>query len=144
MTAEELRKVSGGVVGQFTPKEVEVDYTQLAGSAGAKSIGLKVPAGKLIIGGYIKNKADDYAGSGATLRLSIASYAGDEKFGAAAATVDAVKGKGVYQPVLADPDNASTPDTTSAAIFTTAEADVQLTTGAAPTAGKLIVGVLYI
>ena len=86
MTAEELRKVSGGVIGHFTPKEVEVDYTALA-ETGDKSIGLYVPAGKLIIGGYIKNEADDVASSGsATLRLKAVDYDGsnDQAFGDAA------------------------------------------------------------
>lgn len=44
MTAEQQRNIAGGVVGAFTPKEIEVD---LAGAAtGDFTTGLKVPAGK--------------------------------------------------------------------------------------------------
>lgn len=147
MTAEQLRKTAGGVVGCFTPKEIEVDYTALA-STGDKSIGLKVPAGKLIIGGYIKNKADDLASSGsATLRLKAVDYDGssDQAFGSAAAAKADIKGKGVYQPILTDLGTAPEADNVPTAICTTVETDIQVTVGTAGlTAGKLIVGVLYI
>ena len=63
MTAEQLRKVSGGVVGHFTPKEIAIDAAKLAVSA--NNIGLKVPANKFVYGAYIKNEADDLASGGA-------------------------------------------------------------------------------
>ena len=70
MTAEELRKVSGGVVGHFTPKELVVDATKL--SVSANNIGLKVPANKFVYGAYIKNEANDLASDGeATVKVTV-------------------------------------------------------------------------
>ena len=147
MTAEELRKVSGGVVGHFTPKEVEVDYKALA-ETGDKSIGLFVPAGKLIIGGYIKNEADDVASSGsATLRLKAVDYDGsnDQAFGDAAIGKAAIKGSGAWCPILKDLGTAPEADNIPSAVFTTVKTEVVVTVGTAGlTAGKLKVGVLYV
>ena len=147
MTAEQLRKVSGGVVGHFTPKEVIVDYTALA-ETGDKSVGLTVPAGKLIIGGYITNEADDLASAGsATLRLKAVDYDGsnDQAFGDAAIAKADLKGKGVYCPILKDLGTSPEADNIPAAVFTTVKTDVVVTVGTAGlSAGKLKVGVLYI
>ena len=125
MTAEELRKVSGGVIGHFTPKEITVDAAKLAVSANA--IGLKVPANKFVYGAYIKNEADDLASSGAaTVKVTVGSTDVISATG-----ISDLKGKGVA--VLdASPD------------FAGAEREVTLTVAtAAYTAGKLIVGVIY-
>ena len=125
MTAEELRKVSGGVVGHFTPKELVVDAAKLAVSA--NNIGLKVPANKFVYGAYIKNEANDLASGGAaTVKVTVGSTDVISATG-----ISDLKGKGVA--VLdASPD------------FAAAEREVKLTVAtAAYTAGKLIVGVIY-
>lgn len=142
-----MRKVDGGVVGHFTPKEIEVDYTALA-STGDKSIGLFVPKGKLIIGGYIKNEADDLASSGsATLRLQAVDYDGsnDANFGNAAIAKADLKGKGVYCPILKDLGTSPEADNIPSAVFTTVKTEIKVTVGTAGlSAGKLKIGVLYI
>lgn len=125
MTAEELRKVSGGVVGHFTPKEIVIDAAKLAVSA--NNIGLKVPANKFVYGAYIKNEADDLASDGAaTVKVTVGATDVISATG-----ISDLKGKGVA--VLdASPD------------FAAAEREVKLTVAAAAyTAGKLIVGVIY-
>ena len=125
MTAEELRKVSGGVIGHFTPKELVVDATKLAVSA--NNIGLKVPANKFVYGAYIKNEDNDLASDGdATVKVTIGTTDVISATG-----ITNLKGKGVA--VLdASPD------------FATAEREVKLTVATAGyTAGKLIVGVIY-
>ena len=125
MTAEELRKVSGGVVGHFTPKELVVDATKLAVSA--NNIGLKVPANKFVYGAYIKNEANDLASDGAsTVKVTVGATDVISATG-----ITNLKGKGVA--VLdASPD------------FATAEREVKLTVATATyTAGKLVVGVIY-
>lgn len=125
MTAEELRKVSGGVIGHFTPKEITVDAAKLA--VGANTIGLKVPANKFVYGAYIKNETNDLASGGAaTAKVTVGATDVIE-----ATALANLKGKGVA--VLdASPDYAA------------AEREVKLTVGtAAYTAGKLIVGVIY-
>lgn len=125
MTAEELRKVSGGVVGHFTPKEIQVDAAKLI--TDVNTIGLKVPANKFVFGAYIKNEADDLASGGAaTVKVTVGSTDVISATG-----ISDLKGKGVA--VLdASPD------------FAAAEREVKLTVAtAAYTAGKLIVGVIY-
>lgn len=125
MTAEELRKVSGGVVGHFTPKEIAIDAAKLAVSD--NNIGLKVPANKFVYGAYIKNEADDLASDGAaTVKVTVGATDVISATG-----ISDLKGKGVA--VLdASPD------------FAAAEREVKLTVAtAAYTAGKLIVGVIY-
>ena len=125
MTAEELRKVSGGVIGHFTPKEITVDAAKLAVSANA--IGLKVPANKFVYGAYIKNEADDLASGGAaTVKVTVGATDVISATG-----ISDLKGKGV---AVLD----TSPD------FAAAEREVKLTVAtAAYTAGKLIVGVIY-
>lgn len=120
-----MRRVSGGVVGHFTPKEVMVDASKLAVSA--NTIGLKVPANKFVFGAYIKNEANDLASGGsATVKVTVGST--DV---ISATSISDLKGKGVA--VLdASPD------------FASVEREVKLTVATASyTAGKLIVGVIY-
>ena len=129
MTAEQLRKVSGGVIGHFTPKECVIDLATAPfnTAVGSNLIGLKVPAGKFVYGAYIKNEADDLASGGAaTIKVTV----GTTDVISATGLSD-LKGKGVA--VLdASPD------------FAAAEREVKLTVAtAAYTAGKLIVGVIY-
>lgn len=125
MTAEELRKVSGGVIGHFTPKEMTVTAADLV--VGANTIGLKVPAKKFVYGAYIKNDADDLASGGAaTVKVTVGSTDVISATG-----LSDLKGKGVAA-LDASPDYAA------------AEREVKLTVAtAAYTAGKLIVGVIY-
>lgn len=125
MTAEELRKVSGGVIGHFTPKEITVDAEKLA--VGANTIGLKVPAKKFVYGAYIKNDTDDLASGGAaTIKVTVGATDVISATG-----VSDLKGKGVAA-LDTSPD------------YALAEREVSVTVGtAAYTAGKLIVGVIY-
>ena len=128
MTAEELRKVSGGVIGHFTPKECVIDLAVDAtkGAIGSNIIGLKVPANKFIIGAYLKNLDNALAGAGATLAVGV----GSETILSAQALAD-VKGKG--KAVIA-----------TAPVYVTAESDVKLIVASANlTAGKLTIGVIY-
>lgn len=123
--AAEVRNISGGVIGQFTPKEISVNAADLAVSENL--IGLKVPADKFVYGAYIKNAADDLASGGAAkVKVTVGSTDVINATG-----ISDLKGKGVA--VLdASPDYAS------------AEREVKLTVDtAAYTAGKLIVGVIY-
>ena len=129
MTAEQLRKVSGGVIGHFTPKECVIDLAAAPFNAavGSNLIGLKVPANKFVYGAYIKNEADDLASGGAAkVKVTVGSTDIINATG-----ISDLKGKGVA--VLdASPDYAAT------------EREVTLTVDtAAYTAGKLIVGVIY-
>ena len=123
--AEELIKVSGGVVGHFTPKEIIVDAAGLA--VGANTIELKVPAKKFLYGTYIKNEADDLASGGAaTVKVTVGSTDTISATG-----ISDLKGKGVAA-LDATPDYAA------------AAREVKLTVAtAAYTAGKLTVGVIY-
>lgn len=125
MTAEELRKVSGGVIGHFTPKEMTVEADKLI--VGANTIGLKVPANKFVYGAYIKNEANDLASGGAaTVKVTVGSTDVISATG-----LSDLKGKGVAM-LDASPD------------FAAAEREVKLTVATAVyTAGKLIVGVIY-
>ena len=125
MTAEELRKVSGGVVGHFTPKELTVEAKDLV--VGDNAIGLKVPVKKFIYGAYIKNDQDDLASDGAaTVAVAI-----DGNAIISAKGISDLKGKG-----------AAVLETAPA--YKAGEAEVKLTVAtAAYTAGKLIVGVIY-
>lgn len=123
--AAEVRNISGGVIGQFTPKEISVNAADLA--VGENLIGLKVPADKFVYGAYIKNAADDLASGGAaTVKVTVGSTDVISAQG-----LSDLKGKGV---AALD----TTPD------YAGAEREVKLTVGtAAYTAGKLIVGVIY-
>lgn len=125
MTAEELRKISGGVVGQFTPKETTVEAKDLI--VGANTIGLKVPAGKFVFGAYIKNADDKLASGGAaTVKVTVGSTDVISATG-----LSDLKGKGVAA-LDASPDYAA------------AEREVKLTVAtAAYTAGALTIGVIY-
>lgn len=125
MTAEELRKISGGVVGQFTPKETTVEAKDLI--VGANTIGLKVPAGKFVFGAYIKNTDNKLASGGAaTVKVTVGSTDVISATG-----LSDLKGKGVAA-LDTSPDYAA------------AEREVKLTVAtAAYTAGALTIGVIY-
>lgn len=129
MTAEQLRKVSGGVIGHFTPKECVINLAAAPFNAavGTNLIGLKVPANKFVYGAYIKNEADDLASAGAaTVKVAVGSTDVISATG-----ISDLKGKGV---AVLD----ATPD------YAAAERDVKITIGTAVyTAGKVTVGVIY-
>lgn len=131
MTAEGLRRVSGGVIGHFTPKEITIDISEnpKLGKVGDNEIGLKVPANRFVVGAYIKNVADDLAGgSGATVAVKIGSNSTTTTAATALATL---KGSGVAA-IDATPD------------FNKTEVEVKLTVAtAALTAGKLTIGIIY-
>ena len=131
MTAEDLRRVSGGVIGHFTPKEITVDISEKPelGKVGDNAIGLKVPANRFVVGAYIKNVDGDLAGgSGATVAVKIGSSSTTVTSATAFGTV---KGSGVAG-IDATPD------------FNTTEVEVKLTVATANlTAGKLTIGVIY-
>lgn len=129
MTAEQLRKVSGGVVGHLTPKECVIDLAAAPFNAatGSSLIGLKVPAHKFVYGAYIKNDADDLASAGAaTIKVTVGSTDVISAQG-----ISDLKGKGVAA-LDATPDYAA------------AEREVKVTIGTAVyTAGKVTIGVIY-
>lgn len=120
--AAEVRNISGGVVGQFTPKEITVKAEDL--STSGSTVGLKIPAGKFVYGAYVKNTADDLGGSG-TLTIAVGEVELIED-----ATAANIKGAGVAA-LFAEPT------------FLADETEVTLTPSAAYTAGKLVVGVIY-
>ena len=129
MTAEELRRVRGGVIGTFTPKEILVDVAvdTTKGAVADNALGIKVPAGKFVYGAYIKNLANDLASTGeATLTVKV----GEEAV-LNGATLEEVKGKGKAI-LVAEP------------VITEAEQEVKLTVATAElTAGKLAIGIIY-
>lgn len=130
MTAEKLRKVRGGVIGCFTPKETVIDIAEDAtlGAVGDNGLGIKVPAGKFVYGAYVKNVADDLASGGAaTLGVKV----GSDAIVASTTALAIVKGAGAAA-LAADP------------VFVAEDSEVMLTVAtAALTAGKLTVGVIY-
>lgn len=130
MTAEDMRKVSGGVIGHLTPKEITIDIAKnpKLGTVGTHTIGLKVPAGKLLVGGYIKNLKNDLAGDATA---TVKAVAGATNL-STATVIGSVKGKAV-----------GTLNETLA--FLATATDVSITVGVKDiTAGTLTVGVLYI
>ena len=129
MTAEQLRKIDGGVIGNFSTKECVIDLAKDAylAATGTNLLGFKVPKGHFIVGAFIQNIADDLASDGAaTLGVTVGSTA-----------VLAATGK-------ADIKGTGKCTIATAPVCMTADADVKLVVGtAACTAGKLKVGVIY-
>lgn len=123
MTAEELRKVSGGVIGHFTPKERQIEVKNYLDKTvvGDNEIGLKVPAGRFVVGAYAKNPLNDLVGGTVGVKVN-----GEEVLAAGT-----VKGTGLMA-ILAEP------------IFVAEGAEATLTVaGSALTDGNLTVGVIY-
>jgi hypothetical protein len=122
MTAEELRKVSGGVIGHFTPKERQINVENYLDKtkAGDNVIGLKVPAGRFVVGAYVKNPANDLVGGNVGVKVG----------GTAVLAAGDVKGTGLMA-ILAEP------------IFVAEATDATLTVSADLTKGNLTVGVIY-
>ena len=132
MTAEELRRISGGVVGQFTPKEVTIDIAKnpSLGETGDNGLGLFVPAGKFIYGAYIKAGDVGVTSSGsATLALKVGSTTVYGSTPVAKSYLEA---------------NEGVAELASAPAFVADGGELQLTVAtAAVTAGKLTIGVIY-
>jgi len=130
MTAEDLRKIQGGVIGAWTPKEILIDMKDGV-DTGDLDLGLEIPKGKIIIGSYMVNEANDIAYEGtttATMRLK----AGATSLGSAATNASSLKGSGVYAPE-------------TAGVYTAAKTKLYLTVAtAALTAGKVKIGIIYI
>ena len=122
MTAEELRKVSGGVIGHFTPKERQINVENYLDKtkAGDNVIGLKVPAGRFVVGAYVKNPANDLVGGNVGVKVG----------GTAVLAAGDVKGTGLMA-ILEEP------------IFVAEATDATLTVSADLTKGNLTVGVIY-
>ncbi len=129
MTAEQLRRVDGGVIGNFSTKECVVDLAKDAvlAAVGSNLLGVKIPKGHFVVGAFIQNIADDVASSGAaTLGVTVGSTA-----------VLAATGK-------ADIKGAGKCTIATAPVCMAADSDVKLVVGtAACTAGKLKIGVIY-
>jgi len=133
MTAEELRRVSGGVIGQFTPKEITIDLAehQELGTTGDHNLGFYIPKGKFVYGAYVKNLGTvDLTSSGsATVAL---------KAGSTTIYGSTPVAKGDLQANEGVAELHSTP------IYLAADSEVKLTIAtAAVTAGKLTIGVIY-
>ena len=133
MTAEELRRLSGGVVGQFTPKEITIDLAKdlTMGTTGDHGLGFYIPKGKFVYGAYIKNVGNvDLTSSGsATVAL---------KAGSTTIYGSTPVAKGDLQV------NEGKAELNAAPVYLAADSEVKLTVAtAAITAGKLTIGVIY-
>lgn len=121
--AEKLRRVEGGV-GTFNTKCIR--EVKLEAPVGDVALGIQIPAGSIVCGAYIKNKANDLAGTGATLAIS----AGEEDLIEAVGIAD-LKGKGVGGALV---DGA----------YFDEDTEVVLTiASAAVTAGTVDIGIVY-
>lgn len=123
-----LNNVNGGVIGNFTPITTTIDLAKKPelGAIGAHDLGLKIPAGKFIVGAFIKNPKGDLAEVEGTLTVTVD---GQNEVDATAAS--ALKGKGVAA-ISSEP------------YYLEEEANILLTVAtAAITAGTITVGVIY-
>ena len=140
MATEKIFNQNGGVIdGALTTYKTVIDcFDGLA--TGDYSTKIKLPAGAIVMGGFIGNKADDLASGGsATLRLKVASTS----LGTAAAGKADVKGKIVYQPAVTDVGTSPEADTVPTPVVVEEETALKVTVAtAALTAGTLEVGVI--
>jgi hypothetical protein len=123
-----LTNVRGGVVGNLTPVTITIDLAKEPelGTVGAHGLGFKIPAGKFVLGAFIRNPKEDLAEVAGTLAVTVD---GQEETEATAAS--ALKGKGVAA-LAAEP------------YYLEEEAEVTLTVATANvTAGTITVGVIY-
>lgn len=123
-----LNNVNGGVIGNFTPITTTIDLAKKPelGAIGAHDLGLKIPAGKFIVGAFIKNPKGDLAEVEGTLTVTI-----DGQNEVTATAASALKGKGVAA-ISAEP------------YYLEEEANILLTVAtAAVTEGTITVGVIY-
>lgn len=128
MTKLGLDNVNGGVIGNFTPITTTIDLAKnpALGAIGVHNLGLTIPAGKFIVGAFIKNPKGDLAEVEGTLTVTI-----DAQNEVTATAASALKGKGVAA-ISAEP------------YYLDEDANVFLTVAtAAVTAGTITVGVIY-
>ena len=140
MATEKIFNQKGGVIdGALTTYKTVIDCADGL-ATGDYSTKIKLPAGAVVMGGFIANKADDLASGGsATLRLKV----GSTSLGTAAAGKAEVKGTIVYQPAVTDVGTAPEADTVPTPVVVTTETALALTIGtAALTAGTIEVGVI--
>lgn len=124
---EKMRKIDGGVIGNFNSKGTEYDVAILTGAVGDNATGITLPKGKVVVGYVVKNLDNDLAGTGATIQLKVGSTA----IPSTALTLSGVKGKAVAK--------------LDQAVEVTDNTEVKLTVGTAPlTAGKLQLAVIYV
>lgn len=123
-----LNNVNGGVIGNFTPITTTIDLAKKPelGVVGAHDLGITIPAGKFIVGAFIKNPKGDLAEVEGTLTVTVD---GQDEVTATAAS--ALKGKGVAA-IASEP------------YYLEEEANILLTVAtAAVTEGTITVGVIY-
>lgn len=140
MATEKIFNQNGGVIGGgLTTYKTVIDCSDGL-ATGDYSTKITLPAGAIVTGGFIANKADDLtSGGSATLRLKISSTS----LGTAAAGKADVKGTVVYQPAVTNVGTSPELDTIPAPIVVATETPLKLTVGtAALTAGVLEVGVI--
>ena len=140
MATEKIFNQKGGIIdGALTVYKTVVDCADGL-ATGDYSTKINLPAGAVVMGGFIANKADDLASGGsATLRLKV----GSTSLGTAAAGKANVKGTIVYQPAVTDVGTSPELDTVPTPIVVTTAGALKLTVGtAALTAGVLEVGVI--
>lgn len=140
MATEKIFNQNGGVInGALTTYKTVIDCSDGL-ATGDYSTKIKLPAGAIVMGGFIANQADDLASGGsATLRLKI----GSTSLGTAAAGKADVKGTIVYQPAVTNVGTSPEADTVPTPIVVTTAGPVKLTIGtAALTAGIVEVGVI--
>ena len=125
-TSNNLRRLDGGVVANFTPLTAEVDLT--GGQAiGDLDLGFTVPANRFAVGAFIKNPDGTlYYGSNATLAV---------KVGTTKVVADTLGTSITSNGVMT---------IATAPTYSTSAREVYLTVGtAAITAGEIKVGVIY-
>ena len=129
-----LRNMAGGVVGQFTPKEITIDISKdlNLGKYGdtAHGLGVFVPAGKFVYGAYIKAGNVGVTSSGAaTVALKVGSTTVLGSTPVAKTYLEA---------------NEGVAELASSPAFIATKGELGLLVGTADvTAGKLTIGVIY-
>jgi len=92
MTAEQVRRIKGGVIGGFTPVQARVVADEIPEGleVGEHKLGIKVPAGHFIYGVSLRNVKDDLVGAGAVLGVKIGMVAELQDV-----AIDTIKGVGI-------------------------------------------------
>lgn len=123
-----LNNVNGGVIGNFTPITTTIDLSKKPeiGKVGTHDLGLTIPAGKFIVGAFIRNPKGDLAEVAGTLTVTV-----DGQNEVTATAASALKGKGVAA-IAAEP------------YCLEEDANIFLTVAtSAITEGTITVGVIY-
>jgi hypothetical protein len=123
-----LNNVIGGVIGNFTPVTTTINLAKKPelGEVGAHDLGLTIPAGKFIVGAFIRNPKGDLEEVAGTLTVTI-----DGQNEVPATAASALKGKGVAA-IASEP------------YYLEEDANIILTVAtSAITEGTITVGVIY-